>query len=251
MRRALSLLRPQPVYRAERFAAGLDAAGFHLCQTLPDPLERDLIVSWNRYGHYDAECRRFEKAGATVLVTENSYIAGCIPGKWHALALGHHGGAGMWVDGGPSRWDALGVDLAPWRTGGNEIVILAQRSIGEAGLASPPRWEEQTRQQIGGRIRAHPHRRQDVIPLAEDLKDARCVVTWGSSAALVALMLGIPVFYAMPQWIGGLSSKPLSEWGSEPLRDDAARLAMFRRLIWAQSTVEEIESGEAFGRLLG
>lgn len=250
-RRALSLLRPQLVYRAERFRAGLQAAGFRLCQAIPDPRPGDVVVAWNRYGQYDAECRRFERAGASVLVTENGYLAGRVPGKWHALALGHHAGAGVWVDKGPERWDALGVNLAPWRTGGGETVILGQRSIGEAGIASPRGWEQDVQARIGGRIRPHPHRNDAAVPLVDDLCNAGRVVTWASSAALVALMFGIPVFYGMLGWLGAGAALPLSEWGAEPACDDAARLAMFRRLIWAQSTVEEIEGGEAFRRLLG
>jgi hypothetical protein len=247
LRRALLLLREQLHYRRDRFAAGLQAAGFKVCQTIPDPRPGDVVITWNRYAHWDAECRRFEKAWASVLIAENSYLAGHIPGKWHALALHHHAGRGTWKVGGPERWDALGVKLAPWRTGGTETVILAQRSIGEPGIASPRGWEAEMQRKTGGRIRPHPHRNPSPVPLEDDLRNAACVVTWGSSAALVALMMGVPVCSMLPGWIGehacriGLGA---------PKRDDTARLQMFQRLIWAQSTVQEIESGEAFSRLL-
>lgn len=250
MRRALSLLRHPPVYRRERFAEGLQAAGYQLCQALPDPRPGDLLVIWNRYSIYDTEARRFEQACASVLVAENGYLAGTIPGKWHALAVGHHGGAGRYRYGGPQRWDALGVDLAPWRADGREVLILGQRSIGEPGIASPPGWAEATQKRIGGRIRPHPGKHGIGPPLVDDLRDVRCVVTWASSAALIALMHGVPVWYEMPRWIGAGACRSLAEWGAEPKRDDAARLEMFRRLIWAQATVEEIQSGEAFRRLL-
>ncbi len=42
----------------------------------------------------------------------------------------------------------------------------------------------------------------------------------------------------MPHWIG------------EQDNTDAGRLAMFRRLAWAQFRMAEIESGEAFARML-
>jgi hypothetical protein len=245
--RAQCMIREMLHYRRDRFEAGLKAVGYSLYQRIVDPGPGDVCVVWNRYADWDAEAKRFERYGASVLVAENAYLH---LGKWHALALGHHAGAGTWVDRGPERWDALGVDLVPWRTGGTETVILAQRSIGEPEIASPRGWEAEVQKHIGGRIRPHPHRNPNITPLLDDLRDARCVVTWASSAALVALMVGVPVFYGMPKWIGASACRPLSEWGSEPLRDDAARLAMFRRLIWAQSTVQEIESGEAFRRLL-
>jgi hypothetical protein len=64
------------------------------------------------------------------------------------------------------------------------------------------------------------------------------VVTWGSGAAIKALQWGIPVVSEMPDWIG------------EQDNTDAGRLEMFRRLAWAQWTMEEIAHGEPFARLL-
>jgi hypothetical protein len=71
-----------------------------------------------------------------------------------------------------------------------------------------------------------------------DLANAAKVVTWGSGAAIQALLMGIPVISEMPGWIG------------EQDNTDAGRLAMFRRLAWAQWRHEEIGSGEAFHWLL-
>ena len=68
---------------------------------------------------------------------------------------------------------------------------------------------------------------------------------------LKALVWGIAVVYAFPKWIGGDAGQLMS--GSTfPIahRDDEARLEMFRRLAWAQWSLDEITSGEAFNRLL-
>jgi hypothetical protein len=249
--RALSLLRDRPVYRAERFAQGLRAAGFDVCSSIPNPKHGDVLLIWNRYGRFDEEARRFEKGGARVVVTENSYLAGMIPGRWHALAIGHHGGAGTWICGGPERWDSLGVELSPFRWVGREVVILGQRNIGEPGIASPLGWAEVTKHKIGGRIRPHPGNEPAKLSLADDLAHASGVMTWASSAALVALMLGVPVWYEMPKWIGATASRPIEEWGRTANRSDRDRLAMFRKLIWAQWRIEEIEDGTAFRHLLG
>ena len=51
-------------------------------------------------------------------------------------------------------------------------------------------------------------------------------------------MWGIRVESHMPNWIG------------EQDNTDEGRVAMFRRLAWAQWTLEEIESGEPFQRLI-
>ena len=64
------------------------------------------------------------------------------------------------------------------------------------------------------------------------------VVTWGSGAAIKALQMGIRVHSDMPHWIG------------EQDNTTEGRLAMFRRLAWAQWTLEEIASGLPFERLL-
>ena len=98
-------------------------------------------------------------------------------------------------------------------------------------------------------MRPHPGTKP-AKPLADDLKGAAAVATWGSGAALKALALGIPVFYDFPRWIGAGAGTTLDCRIKAPLRCDASRLAMFRRLAWAQWRLSEIESGEAFDRVL-
>lgn len=251
MNRALCLIREQLVYRREAFVAGLSAAGYEVVSTLPKPDPGDVLVIWNRYGHWDDIAKSFEARNAKVVVCENGYLGKSFLGDtWFALALGQHNGAGVWVGGGPQRWDDLGVELSPWKTGGTEVLVLGQRGIGSSEVRSPPFWAETIAATIGGRIRPHPGNDEPKKPLREDLARACCVVTWGSCAALGALMAGVPVFYAAPNWIGAGASRPLSEWGAEPKRDDAARLDTFRRLIWAQWRIGEIKEGKAFRHLL-
>lgn len=244
MKRAVSLIRPQLVYRREAFHAGLQAAGYKLESYLAEIRPHDVLVIWNRYGEYDAHAKRFEKAGARVVVAENPYLR---EGKWLALAKSHHSGAGSWNVGGPERWDALGIELQPWRSEGKEVLILGQRAIGELGIAAPRGWAETIQKQLGGRVRSHPGTSAPAVALEDDLRKAHAVVTWNSSAALRALILGVPVFCAFPQWIGASAATPIDEF---PRPRDVDRLAMFRRLIWAQWTIEEIKSGEAFRCLL-
>jgi hypothetical protein len=208
-------------------------------------------VLWNRPASKEAGAQRFENAGARVMVVENGYLGKNWKGeKWFAMAWGHHAGAGEWPDRGPSRWDSWGVEIAPWRAGGTETVILAQRGIGEPGVASPRGWAESVQRRIGGRIRNHPGPHAHPVPLAEDLANASSVVTWHSAAALHALLIGIPVWHAFDQWIGAGAAWPLSEFGPEPRRDDASRLAAMRRMAWAMWNAEEVRSGVAFRSLM-
>jgi hypothetical protein len=251
-KRALSLLRNSEHYRAAAFRAGLFAVGFEVVDELADPTPVDVVLSWNRSGGHDETCRRFERAGARVIIAENGYLGKSWRGeKWFALALGHHVGAGEWLAGGPERWDALQVPLAPWREDGAEVLVLEQRGIGEPGIASPPGWAERAARATGGRIRRHPGASVPDVSLEDDLIGVREVITWHSAGALAALMAGVPVFYDFPEWIGGAAARPLHQRGRlPPLRDDAARLTMFRNLAWAQWKLEEIERGEAFAHLL-
>ncbi len=181
----------------------------------------------------ETAARAFEAAGRPVIVIENAaWGNGFQGGNWLSVALNLHNTAGRFPVGGAERWDSLGVELRPWRTEG-ETVILPQRGIGPAAVAMPRGWHSGK----VGRVRLHPGQRE-TKPLEEDLKNAGKVITWGSGAAVRALMWGIPVESHMPNWIAAQNNT------------DEGRLAMFRRLAWAQWTVEEIASGEPMKRLL-
>jgi len=251
--RAVCLIREALQYRRDSFCLGLRNAGYDLVPNLQKPGFDDVLVVWQRYGYFDEMARFFEGHGARVVVCENGYLGKLwLDDEWFAMAIGHHAGAGQWPAGDDARWDRLKIELAPWRTAGSETVILGQRGIGEKNIASPDHWAENMRLKLRtGRVRHHPGNRNLQIPLERDLQNAQSVVTWASSAALRALMLGIPVWYDFKQWIGAKAATHVCEFGTKPpLRDDALRLQMFRRLIWAQWRIGEIRSGSAFKALL-
>lgn len=222
------------------FTLGLERCGYTvLNEVTTRPKKGDILVTWNRIRDGQRAACAFESRGLPVLVTENaSWGNDFLGGHWYSLARDYHNTAGRFPYGGPERWDALGVDLMPWRTGGDEVVILPQRGIGPSGVAMPCGWPQRARAATGGRIRAHPGTRT-CMPLQDDLARALRVMTWGSGAAIKALLWGIPVQSDMPGWIG------------EQDNTDTDRLAMFRRLAWAQWRLSEIETGEPFARLLG
>jgi hypothetical protein len=237
MRAWLNLRHPDSA-RALAFHSGLTRIGYRVEHTLPiRPTPGDTLITWNRLHVGNAWAAKFEEEGWPVLVTENATWGNDFNGgKWLFLARNRHNTAGMAPYGGPERWDRLGIELKPWRTEG-ETVILAQRGIGVPPTRMPSGWPEDARRRHGGRIRHHPGRYAGT-PLEADL--ARCgrVITWGSGAALKALLWGIPVTSEMPDWIG------------EQDNTDAGRLEMLRRLAWAQWSLDEIASGEAFRWML-
>lgn len=225
--------------RWRAFHTGLARLGYTVVSgTTTRPGPKDILVSWNRITDGRIAADAFESRGRPVLITENAtWGNGFMGGHWYTLASGFHNLSGYFPLGGPERWDAIGAELLPWRTKG-ETVILPQRGIGPLGVAMPIGWELRASEKYGGRIRPHPGRNQNAIPLEQDLTKAGRVITWGSGAAVKALMLGIPVVGELPGWIGSQDNT------------DAGRLEMFRRLAWANWRLHEIETGEPFARLL-
>ncbi len=249
-RKALCLIRRDIVYRREAFCDGLRAAGFDVVDAVPRPGPGDVLVIWNRYGDFDVQARIFEEAGAGVLVTENGWLGKqWLGSEWFTLCRGHHAGAGSWPVGDDGRWDGWDVPLEPWRFGGQEKLIFDQRGIGESGIASPHGWAKHIQQRYGGRIRVHPGQKKPAVSLEDDLAEAGECFTWNSGAALKALMLGVPVRYEFPFWIGAPAAVPLN--APDVKRSDAARLGMFRRLAWSMFSLQEIGSGFAFKHVCG
>lgn len=224
--------------RARIFKNGLERVGYRVEFGLPQNAgERDIFISWNRVGSADAAAKAFEKIGRRVLVTENAAWGNDFAGdKWYTIANNYHNTAGCFAVGDTGRWDSLNIHLDPFREDG-ETVILPQRGIGSAPVAMPKRWLEKAVANYGGRVRQHPGRRQ-CVTLEQDLQNCGRVITWGSGAAIKALMMGIPVVSEMPNWI------------AEQNNTEAGRLDMFRRLAWAQWRHDEISSGSAFDNLL-
>lgn len=254
MRVACNLVRDLPHYRREAFDAGLAACGFkveHGTRAKPDPSH--VLLVWNRYGHWEQAARKYEAAGCTVLVAENGWLGADEQGRQrYALAVGQHNGAGAWKVGDYSRIDALGVELKPWRKSGDHILVLPQRGIGPTGVAMPGWWTQDVVKRLSGltkrpiRVRRHPGK--DRPPLEPDFENCWAAVTWGSGAAVHAIIAGIPVFYEMPNWIGSLGALR----GIRNLEDVylGDRREMLRQISWAQWSVAEIASGAPFQRLL-
>lgn len=237
MRAWLNLRQGVPERRAA-FESGLERLGYSVVEgTTTRPGDRDILITWNRIREGHTAALAFEDRGRPVLVVENaSWGNDFAGGRWYTVARNHHNTVDRFPVGGPERWDRLQVELQPWRAGG-ETVILPQRGIGAPPVAMPLSWPARMQAATGARMRPHPGA-QESTPLELDLARVGKVVTWGSSAAVKALTWGIPVESYMPNWIG------------EQDNTDAGRLAMFRRMAWAQWQLPEIASGEPLRRLL-
>lgn len=262
---AFLAMRPEPRERHQAFARGLAAVAGELRLGAPGR-ERlgpgSLLLTWGRTRAGTHAADQVERAGGHVVVAENGYLGRDEAGRQlYALALGQHGGAGRWPDGDSSRWERLGIVLAPWRAAGEHVLVLGQRGIGHKAVAMPADWDRALHARLARevrrpvRFRPHPAAlasKTEYRPLEEDLRGCHAVVTWSSGAALKALVAGIPVFHGMPRWIGAAAARPVAATIVADLEAPALgdRLPMLQRLAWAQWTIDEIAAGEPFRHLL-
>lgn len=226
--------------RLKAFVAGIERHGYRAEVGFPDRIgPRDLFLTWNRINMGNVIAQQFQDRGLPVIVAENAAWGNDFLGRrWYSLARDYHNTAGCSTYGGLERWESLGAELEPWRYFANpQVVILPQRGIGSPPTRMPHGWATKNFKGLRWRVRPHPGK-LELKSLREDLEGINTVYTWGSGAAIKALMWGCSVISEMPNWIG------------EQDNTTAGRLEMFRRLAWAQWELHEIESGEAFAHLL-
>lgn len=272
MKRAFCLIREQPWYRREAFECGIQAAGYTLVRGEPTGAPGDVLLIWNRYGHWAQAADQFEARGGRVIVAENGYLgrggstpkfdvhpAGPKPEHYYAISLGGHNGSGETCAPSDERWAALGVDLKPWRETGEHVLVCPSRSFGTAQMTMPKDWTARTVAELRRhtrrpiRVREHPLNNAPTRPLAEDLDRAWAVVIWASTAGVHALVAGIPVVCEAPRWIckPAAGDSPADVENESRVTSNESRLLAMHRLASAQWQLNEIESGEPFRRLLG
>lgn len=244
MKRAYLLLRHNVRERIEAFTAGLQRHGY---KVIDSPLndrggEGDVVISWNRIGTADDAIRRFTERGGRAIIAENATWGNDFAGgRWYTIANNHHNMAGCFPIGDSRRFDALRVLLHPFRREETVTLLLPQRGIGRPPVVMPPDWLMRARHVYPrALVRAHPGNVKTTdADFFRSLMGVGTVVTWGSGAAIRALIQGCKVISDMPNWIGAQDNT------------EAGRLEMFRNLAWAQWRLEEIAGGEPFARLLG
>ena len=234
------------------FEIGLRSVGYQLLDAVPQDISpEDVVIAWNRRRCDEDTIRRFERAGARVIIAENGYIGNNGYGKkLFAMALGHHCGAGKWHVGDEHRWRRHNIRLADWRSEGSEIIVLPQRAIGEPGVAMPKEWDWQIVERLRKvtkrpvRVRPHPGKEPAATALHEDIAHAWAVVTWSSGAAIKALAMGVPAFYLFKDWIAA----PMAKFGIDDIENPylGDRVPALHSIGWAQWTAEEIMNGLPF-----
>lgn len=245
MRLACITLRKEPYYRKAAVVDGLKRLGYAISDKVTHPTGKDsLLLAWNRKaGSDDQQATLWEQRNGTVIVMENAYLQRTDKTMYAISAHGHNG-SGWFPVGDEDRFSRLGFPLKPWRADsfkGYELVC-GQRSIGSPAMRSPPQWGEKWAAKLKAkglpvRFRPHPGNFAPKVPLLTDLVGATACHIWSSSAGVMALVEGVPVYHHAPHWI-------CEGW------KHVGREKALHRMAWGQWSVAEIETGEPFARIL-
>ena len=214
------------------------------------------------------------------------WIESCLLGRVAKVSANKHWRVGMdgfMLDGKfgffnnppADRWNELGIDLKPWKIGGDYILIGLQ-TMGDASLfgSNHFNWLTETVTNICKitdmpiRIRPHPlmkpthhaiFNKLDILKhprvtvsrdntLAEDLKDANCMVTYTSGSGIDSVINGVPHIalhkYSMAAPVSGDKLTDMLNLPTPP------REKHFYNLAYAQWTPEEMESGKCWKHIL-
>jgi hypothetical protein len=174
----------------------------------------------------------------------------------------------------PTRWQKisanLGIDLKPWRTSGNHILLCLQRNGGWSmrGLDTLA-WMNQTIERIKQQnkhrpiiVRAHPGDKkiQQILKinhknvylstnekLVDDLRGAWASVVYNSSPSVASLIEGVPTFLTDPHpehsQTFGVANTDLFKLENPDMPN---RQAWIERLAMCHWNFDELKSGEAW-----
>ena len=183
----------------------------HVMSCLADGLQQHGIVSvqapdWNVAPGIDFVVCWGDKVPTDIslprLILEAGYINGqsgdyvqdrlqFVSAGWNGL----HGRADPGpLDCPPDRWNALETEIMPWRKDDGKYVLICDQHPGDA-TSGPLKWWEPIADQLAQFkviYRPHPLLASNLPPLSESLIDAGLVVTWSSTAAVEAVLAGVP-----------------------------------------------------------
>lgn len=163
-----------------------------------------------------------------------------------------------------SRWNRLGIELAPWRGAGEKIIFAgsSEKYHEFYGIVDPTQYAQKMVKRIAGQTnlpiiyRPKPSWDEAVPiegtkfsrggPIASLLQGAHTLVTHGSNAVFEAVIAGVPCVVLGDAVAKHISSTDIMEVASPRLANEAERLQMMHALAFCQWTIGEMRSGEAW-----
>jgi len=146
---------------------------------------------------------------------------------------------------GPRSW---GVELQPWQTSGDCIMLVPPSSFEVAALFDAYVWAEIMIDKLR-KLTQRPvfvSRKGDTEPLSSRLRRCHAVVTFTSNVAVDAIIAGVPAIvseHSAARPMSGHCEALTAEMIENPPRPE--RQAWFDGLAWGQFTVNEIATGFA------
>ena len=161
----------------------------------------------------------------------------------------------------PDRWKMLGLEMEPWRTSGEHVLIFGQPTLSGHLYGFPLRdWLTNTARQIRENtdrpiiLRRHPFQNFKVNAgidnfqhsprdntIEDDLKNAWCAVALTTNAAVDAILQGIPVITLDDRNVAYDVSEHRIENIESPATPDRTQWAC--NLAYTQWNIEEVRAG--------
>lgn len=266
--------KPREIALADAFLAG---AAHHRCRTEARRLSEGLDVSGaDAVAMVGVKSRelfeRVRNEGAVPIMLDKGYVrtrrAGARVWEYWRVSVGAHHPTGQSLMSRkmPSeRWDALDLEVAPWRSRGHQIVIAGSSAKYHAfyGLPAPNDYygavvaslRERTDRPIIYRPKPSF---KDALPIdgtefstgdetiTDTLWGAHALVTHGSNACFEAALLGVPSVVLGDAVAAPISSRTLDEI-EQPMR--GKREQWLHNLAYHQYTEEEFREGHAWSQI--
>jgi len=271
----------------DNFATGVQAHGDQIVafkdSTLPNqPLDAGFVLGYTLEDNFRKKIidrLRLQKT-PSVFVDSNILHYGRKEHEWHRYSLGSvypDSGTYFFNELDKTKWDTFSawhnIELKPWRSTGNHILILCQRPKGFNMFTDQEAWLDSTLAKIRQHsarpimIRMHPgdgtrfkqiekiqkkYGKTVTISEHENIRDALvncwCTVGLNSTPNVVAAIEGVPGYIEDPirSWAADVAFTDLSLIENPPLPDRSNWIHKIANIHWSN---DEVRSGKLWAAI--